>query len=120
MQTEKELEIHRKLEDLEENAYQYEKTERQLDSLEDDMLWGNQHGRELNNDLFTCYSQDRNLGQILTRGEELLDRQVSLERVLLQECRENLDEMKRNAKRQKDDCFEELERMSREAAGEKD
>ncbi|MCM1155909.1 MAG: hypothetical protein NC392_11195 [Roseburia sp.] len=108
------MQLHKELEILEETNSQYRKIERRLEQLEDDILWQNRRRKELNDDLFESYPQDRKLQQILAGSEELLGKQISRENSLFQECRENLHEMKKQAEQQMDDCREELQRIQKE------
>lgn len=114
MQTEHELQLHKELEIMEETRDQYIKTGRQLDRLEDDALWQNRQSKELNDELFERYPQDKKLQQILTRGEELLQKQILAENSFFQEGRENLREMKKKAEQQMDDYREEIQRIQKE------
>lgn len=114
MQTERELQLHKELENLEETNDQYTRTERQLDRLEDDILWQNRRNKELNDNLFECYPQDKKLQQILARSEELLGKQVSTENILFREYRENLREMKKQTEQRMDDYREEIQRIQKE------
>ena len=118
MQTELELQLHKELETLEEANNQYTRTERQLDQLEDDALWRNRRSKELNDELFERYPQDKKLQQILARGEELLQRQILVENNCFQECRENLREMKKKAEQQMDDYREELRKLREDKSDE--
>lgn len=113
MQTERELQLHKELETLEEANAQYTRTERQLDRLEEDTLWQNRRSKELNDDLFECYPHDKKLQQILTGSEELLQKQISAENSLFRECRENLREMKKRNEQQMDDYREEIQRIQK-------
>lgn len=114
MQTEHELQLHKELEIMEETRDQYIKTGRQLDRLEDDALWQNRQSKELKDELFERYPQDKKLQQILTRGEELLQRQILAENSFFQECRESLQEMKKKAEQQMDDYREEIQSIQKE------
>lgn len=114
MQTERELQLHKELEIIEETRDQYIRSERWLKRLEDDALWQNRQSKELNDELFECYPQDKKLQQILTRGEELLQRQILAENSFFQEGRENLQEMKKKAEQQMDDYREEIQRIQKE------
>lgn len=113
MQTERELQLHKELELMEEAKDQYIRTEHQIDQLEDDALWQNRRGKELNDELFESYSQDKKLQQILTRGEELLQQQILAENSFFRECRENLQEMKKEAELQMDDYREEIQKIQK-------
>ena len=118
MQTERELQLHKELELMDEAKNQCIRAERQLDRLEDDALWQNRRSKELNDELFESYSQDKKLQQILIRGAELLQKQILAENNFFQECRENLQEKKNKADRQIDDYREEIQRIQKETAKE--
>lgn len=116
MKTDRELELHKALHELEETQYQYDRMERQLDSMEEDALWQNRASKELNDDLFDSYPQDKKLQQILLEKEELMRQKCILERDLFQECRDNIREMRKQAADKKDDFREELQRLKAENA----
>lgn len=114
MKTDHELELHKALRELEETQYQYEMMGRQLDSMEEDALWQNRASKELNDDLFDSYPRDKKLQQILFEKEELMKQKSVLEKVLFQECRDNIREMKKQVSDKKDDYREELQRLRAE------
>lgn len=114
MQTEHEIQLHKELEIMEETRDQYIRSERWLNRLEDDALWQNRQSKELNDELFERYPQDKKLQQILARGEELLQRQILAENSFFQEGRENLCEMKKKAEQQIDDYRQEIQRIQKE------
>lgn len=114
MQTEHELQLYKELEIMEETRDQYIRSERWLKRLEDDALWQNKQSKEINDELFECYPQDKKLQQILIRGEELLQKQILAENSFFQEGRENLREMKKKAEQQMDDYREEIQRIQKE------
>lgn len=118
MHTERELQLYKELELMDEARDQYIRTKRRLDQLEDDALWQNRRSKELNDELFERYSQDKKLRQILTKREELLQKQIIEESSFFEECRENLHEMEKRAEQQIDDYREEIQRIQKETVRE--
>ncbi|MCM1155903.1 MAG: hypothetical protein NC314_04280 [Roseburia sp.] len=110
MQTEREVELHKELENLEECSIQCEKMKRKLEQMEDDMIWQNKLSKELNDDLFACYPQDQKMQRHLLDREEMLEQRVARERSFFRDLQENICEMKKRTDRQMDDCREEIER----------
>lgn len=111
MQTEQELELHKELEDLEERSQECEKMKRQLEQMEDDALWRNRISKELNDDLFDSFPQDKKLQQLLLEREEMMEQRMRSERNFFREFREDIDGMKKEMNQKIDDCREELERI---------
>lgn len=114
MQTEQELMLYKELDDLEERSQQCEKMKRQLDQMEDDVLWSNRCSKELNDDLFDSYSEDKELQQLLLEREELIEQRMNSERIFFQELREDVEAMQKKASQKIDDCRGELERLREE------
>ena len=111
MQMEQELELHKELEDLEERSQECEKMKRQLEQMEDDALWRNRISKELNDDLFDSFPQDKKLQQLLLEREEMMEQRMRSEKNFFQEFREDIDGMKKEMNQKIDDCREELERI---------
>ena len=111
MQTEQEFELHKELEDLEERSQGCEKMKRQLEQMEDDALWRNRISKELNDDLFDSFPQDKILQQLLSEREEMMEQRMRSERNFFQEFREEIDGMRKETSQKIYDCREELERI---------
>ncbi len=94
MQSERELELYKELEDLEERSLQCEKMERKLEQLEDDMIWQNRCSKELNDDLFACYPKDQKMQRHLLDREEMLEQKTVRGRSFFRELQESIYEMK--------------------------
>ena len=120
MQSERELELYKDLEDLEERSLQCEKMERKLEQLEDDMIWQNRCSKELNDDLFACYPKDQKMQRHLLDREEMLEQKTVRGRSFFRELQESIYEMKKKTDQQIDDCRREIERAGAENTGEGD
>lgn len=115
---EREAELYKMLEDLEEAQYQCNRDERQIEQMEEDVLWQNRNSTELINELFESYPQDKKLQRVLMEKEELLQRKISLEKVMFQELRENIHGARKDAEQQMDDYREELRRLREDTSNE--
>lgn len=118
MQTEHELMLHKELEELGERNQQCKEIERQLERMEDDVLWRNRRSKELNDDLFDSFPQDKKLQKLLLDREEMMEQRISRERIFFQEFRENIYKIKKETRQKMDDYQEELERVKKETVKE--
>lgn len=113
-----ESELYKTLEKLEQSQFQYDRDERQIERLEEDALWQNRNSRELINDLFDGYPEDRKLQRILMEKEELLQRKISLEKDIFQELRENISEKRKQADEHMEDYREQLKKLREDTTDE--
>lgn len=116
MQNDREFELHKTIEELEEEQYQCDKLERQIDQMEDVCLCHDRVSKELNDELFDAYPHDSKLKEVLLNREELLQQKQALYKNMFQEFRDGISEAKKQAADRLDNCREELSKLSADNA----
>ena len=112
MQNDREFEIHKTIEELEEEQYQCDKLRRQIDQMEDDFLCHNRTSKELNDEVFDSYQHDNKLREVLLNREELLQQKHAIYKNMFQEFRDRISEARKQATDKLDNCREELNTLS--------
>lgn len=116
----REWEIKKELEEIESGQRDCDDLERELASLEEEMYWENKQIKEMNDDLFVSYPKNRELQNLLLEKEELLQQKLSFEKLFFEECRDSINEYRKNAEARKEDCEEELLSLNKEEGEEQD
>lgn len=108
MQTEREYELFREMEKLENEQYEYKKMGRLFDEIEDQMLYQAKKSRELNDDLHESYKHDNHFVQLILESDELNEKSYELEKNALADCRDQLVKKQKETEDKINNCQEEL------------
>lgn len=108
VETEREWEIHKKLEEIKKQQEDCAKLQKELANMEEETRWQNQRTKAVNDDLLESYPKDVRLQNMLLEKEEILRKKVNFEKIFFEECRDALQDAKNKAEARKDACEEEL------------
>lgn len=108
MQTEREYELLKVLEKLENEQDEYNKIERLFGEIEDKMLYQTKKSRELNDDLYESYKQDRRFVQLILESDELNEKSYELEMSVLADCRDILIKKQKETEEKINNYHEEI------------
>ena len=105
---EREWDINRNLQEIEEHLDEFRKIQKDLDGLEEESYWQNTRIKEINDTLLDNYPKDTRLQSLLVEKEEILQQKVSYERCFWEDARDILSNEIRKKEQQEEDCKEEL------------
>lgn len=108
MQTEREYELLKEIEKLENEQDEYKKLGRLFDEIEDHMLYQTKMSRELNDDLYESYKQDKRFVQLILESDELNEKSYELEKNALTDSRDKLVKKQKETEEKISNCQEEL------------
>lgn len=105
---EREWDINRNLQEIEEHLDEFRKIQKDLDGLEEESYWQNTRIKEINDTLLDNYPKDTRLQSLLVEKEEILQQKVSYERCFWEDARDILSNEIRKKEQQEEDYKEEL------------
>lgn len=108
MQTEREYELLKEIENLENEQDEYRKLGRLLDEIEDQMLYQTKKSRELNDDLYESYKQDKRFVQLILESDELNEKSYELEKNVLIDCRQKIAKKQKETEEKINNYHEEI------------
>lgn len=111
VETEREWEIHKKLEEISHQQEECDGLQKELADMEEEAHWQNQRIKAVNDDLLESCPKDDRLYQMLLEKEELLRQKVNFEKNFFEDCRDAVQNARNRAEAGKEACEEELESL---------
>lgn len=111
---EKEWELKKHLEKLGDRQKECDDVEKELSAMEEDMYWQSKQIKEVIDDLFATYPQDNELQNLLAEKEEMLRQKMSLEKLFMEECRDNIQNQRKRTETMKEAYEAELHLLHQE------